>query len=147
MNSAKALRTYLGKIKNSETLVFLDEAIKCLELDLYRSAVVLTWVGAISVLYDYVYKNKLSEFNNEGRRINPKWKDIQTIDDFSRIKESDFLDMIASISILGKNVKEFLKNNCLGLRNSCGHPNSFKIGKHTVEAHIEHLILNVFSKF
>jgi hypothetical protein len=29
----------------------------------------------------------------------------------------------------------------------CGHPNSLKIGEHAVAAHVEVLILNVFSKF
>jgi hypothetical protein len=63
------------------------------------------------------------------------------------MKEHDFLDVLNAIGVLGKNVKQELQNNCLQLRNSCGHPNSFKVGEHRVAAHIETLIQNVFSKF
>ena len=65
------------------------------------------------------------------------------------MKESDFLDIIGSppLSILGQNTKEELKNNCLKLRNACGHPGSLAIGENKVAAHLEVLMLNIFSKF
>lgn len=69
------------------------------------------------------------------------------LDGLARMKEHDFLDVLHAIGVLGKNVKQELQNNCLQLRNSCGHPNNFKVGEHRVAAHIEILILNVFSKF
>lgn len=145
-NVAYTLQTYLSKIKDPDTKNFLEEAINCLKFDLYKASVVLSWVGAISLLYDFVLGNKLAEFNTEVFRRDAKWKNAKTKDDLTRIKESDFLDVLASISVLGKNVKEQLKKS-LDLRNACGHPNSLKIGKHTVEAHLETLILNVFQKF
>jgi hypothetical protein len=144
--TATTLRSHLSTIKNQETATFIEEAILCFEHRLYRSAVVLSWVGAVSLLYDYTFTNKLSEFNAEAKRRDNKWKDIKIVDDFSRMKESDFLDVLESISILGKNIKQELKNRLI-LRNSCGHPNSLKISDHTVAAHIEILIDNVFSKF
>jgi hypothetical protein len=42
-------------------------------------------------------------------------------------EETTFLQIAESISMLGKNVKQELEG-CLRLRNSCGHPNSLKIG-------------------
>jgi hypothetical protein len=60
--------------------------------------------------------------------------------------EADFLDRIAAISVIGKNVKKEL-NDCLDRRNGCGHPNSLQIGANTVAHHIEILFLNVFQKF
>jgi hypothetical protein len=45
-----------------------------------------------------------------------------------------------------KNVKEELQN-CLKLRNACGHPSSLKVGASRVAAHIEILIQNVFAQF
>ena len=62
------------------------------------------------------------------------------------MREADFLDRLVAISVLGKNVKEELKE-CLDRRNACGHPNSYKIGANTVAHHIEILLLNVFKKF
>lgn len=145
--SAATLRKELARIKNPDTQAFLDEAIKCLENDLKRAAVVLSWVGAVSVLYDHVVAHELVAFNTEASRRDSKWKTATNKDDLSRMKESDFLDILAAISVLGKNTKEHLKNTCLNLRNSSGHPNSFLFGKHTVEAHLETLILNVFRRF
>jgi hypothetical protein len=141
---AKSLRAHLIKIKNPETKSFVEESVRCLENKLFRSAVVLSWVGGMAVLYDYVINHKLSDFNAELIRRDPKIKPIKISDDFRSLKESVCLDILESISIIGGDVKKELKK-CLDLRNSCGHPNSLKIGEHRVSAHIEILILNVFS--
>lgn len=145
--TAQVLRKELAKIADPCTKAFIEEAVSCLEHDLKRAAVVFSWAGAVSLLYDHVLKNRIAEFNAEAVRRDPKWRSAKTKDDLARMKESDFLDILAAISMMGKNAKEHLKNTCLNIRNSCGHPNSFKLGKHTVEAHLEALVLNVFQRF
>ena len=125
--------------------------MKCYEAHLYRAAVVLSWVGAVRVLYDHVVAHHLPAFNAEAtKRQNPKqpWKPAKNADDLARMKENDFLEILPVISVpgVGKNVKEQLQKG-LQLRNSCGHPTSLQIGEHTVAAHLEILVLNVFSKF
>jgi uncharacterized protein YutE (UPF0331/DUF86 family) len=62
------------------------------------------------------------------------------------MRESDFLDVLDFLSIIGKNTKQQLKE-CLQLRNACAHPSTLQIGPHRVASHLEILILNVFSKF
>ncbi len=141
------LRGHLGGIQNPDTRAFVEEAISCLEANLFRSAVVMSWVGAISILYDYVISTRLSDFNTEAKSRRSDWKMAVTKDDLAMMREAEFLDILANLSIIGKNTKEHLKNNCLNLRNSCGHPSSMIIGKHTVEAHIEFLLLNIYEKF
>jgi hypothetical protein len=37
--------------------------------------------------------------------------------------------------LLGRNVKQILQNECLMLRNACGHPNSASIAENGVAAH------------
>ncbi|MCE9612599.1 MAG: hypothetical protein K8R23_20550 [Chthoniobacter sp.] len=146
-SASQNLHDELKKIAHVETRHFVEEAVGCLNAGLLRAAVVFSWVGAIAVLHTYVLHNQLVAFNVEARRRNVKWKDAKTADDFASIKESEFLDILVAISVLGKNVKEQLKNHCLGLRNSCGHPSSLKLGENTVAAHIELLVLNVFARF
>lgn len=141
------LRVLLSTIKNTDSQTFVKEAISCLEVDAYKAAVVFIWIGAISVLYDFVIANHLSDFNREANRRDAKWKPATNRDDLTRMKESDFLDILGALSILNKNVKEHLKNTNLNFRNSCGHPNSIKVGKLNVEAHIEFLAQNVFAIF
>ncbi len=140
------LRKEMAKITNADTCAFVDEAVKCYEGKLYRSAIVMSWLAAVDVLYAFVLKHHLRAFNNAAASVNNKWKPAVTADDLALMKERDFLDRLAGISMIGKNVKSALVE-CLDRRNGCGHPNSLKIGPQVVGHHIETLILNVFQPF
>ena len=122
----------------------MKEAIACFENRLYRAAVVLSWSGAVSVLQNHIVNKRLTDFNAEAQRRNRKWRDALNSDDLGLMREYEFLDVLESLSVIGKNVKFELKK-CLQLRNGCGHPNSLSIGPHQVAAHLEILLLNVFS--
>ena len=143
---ASSLRVHLASIKDSNTRAFVEEGIECFERRLYRSAIVLTWVGAAALLQDLVVRQYLTDFNAEATRRDAKWHTAKTADDLGRMKEHDFLQIIEKISIIGKNVKQELEKQ-LTLRNGCGHPNTLKISENVVAAHIEILMLNVFTKF
>jgi hypothetical protein len=138
------------KIGNSQTRAFVEEAIACFEYDLFRSAIVMSWLSAIDVLHAFVVANHLRDFNiqatkDSANKRNP-WKIATTTDDLGLMKESDFIETLYKISIIGKNVRDELQL-CLRRRNGCGHPNSLKLRGNTVAAHLEILILNVFVKF
>lgn len=140
------LRNHLENINNPDTRAFVEEAIKCHEGELHRSAIVMSWLAAVDVLHRYVAANKLKEFNAVAKAANSKWKDAVNADGLGRMGEEDFLNRCAGIGVLGKNAKEELLK-CLKLRNGCGHPNSLKVGPNTVAAHIEMLLLNAFERF
>ena len=143
---ASDLREELSNIRNIDTRSFVEEAIQCYEVALYRAAIVMSWIGAVAVLHSHVHAQHMKRFNAEAKRVNPRWRDARTTDDLSRMREADFLDRIAALSIIGQDVKRELVN-CLARRNSCGHPNSLKIQANTVAHHVEVLLLNVFEKF
>lgn len=143
---ARELRQHASVISSERVREFVEEAISCHESKLYRSAVVMSWLGAVAVLHEEVVKNHLTTFNAEASRRNSKWKPAKTSDDLGLMKETDFLDVLQAISVIGKNVKKDLAQ-CLDRRNGCGHPNSYKLAENTVAAHVETLVLNVFSKF
>lgn len=140
------LRKHASQITNNYVKQFVEEAITALELGLLRSSVVLSWVGAVSILYEEVISNHLAAFNAEAVARFPKWKNASNSDGLSKMREYDFLQILNTISVIGKNVKDELEQ-CLKLRNSCGHPNSLIIGEHKVASHVEILILNVYSKY
>lgn len=140
-----ALRALLPKLKPN-VQEFVTEAINCYELRQFRAAVVLSWVGTISLLYAHVIQHHLAEFNAEATRRDAKWRAAKNEDDLARMKEYDFLQMLEALSIIGKNVKGELEG-CLKLRNSCGHPSSLKISESRSAGHIEVLVLNVFEVF
>ena len=140
---ATDLRAELPNIKDEETRSFVEEAVKCYEAELYRSAIVMSWIGAVAVLHNHVHVGHLKAFNVEAKRVDAKWKDAKTKNDLGRMREADFLDRIAALSIIGQDVKKALKQ-CLDRRNSCGHPNSLQISANTAAHHVELLLLNVF---
>ena len=78
---ANDLRAELPSIKNDTTRAFAEEAIKCHEAELYRSAIVMSWLAAVDVLQKYVHANHLKGFNADAKRANAKWKDAKTTDD------------------------------------------------------------------
>lgn len=144
-NTSQSLRAQLGQINDPDSFAFVDEAIQCFEMNQYRAAVVLSWVGAISVLQHRIFTTRLTDFNSEALRRDHKWKLAKSADDLGRMKEHEFLNVLETLGVLCKPVKQTLQNHCLQLRNSCGHPNALKIAENSVAAHIEKLILNVFS--
>jgi hypothetical protein len=146
-HSSQSLRGHADSVADPLTKSFVMEAIECFEAHQYRAAVVFSWAGAVALLHKHVHSRKLSEFNIEVLRREPKWRTAKQQDDLGRLKEHDFLDVCDAIGVIGKNVKQILRNECLMLRNACGHPNSLSIAENSVAAHIEKLIKNVFSRF
>ncbi len=144
--TAVELRVFLPKIANADVAAFVEESISCFEAHLYRAAIVLSWVGALALLYDHVVAKELAAFNAEASKRDAKWRPAKTADDLARMNEFEFLQVAEKISVIGKSVKHELEV-ALKLRNGCGHPNSLKVGENKTAAHIETLILNVFSKF
>lgn len=140
---ATHLRAFLARVTEPNVRSFVEEAVRCHEHRLKRSAVVMAWLAAVHVLQHWVFKKHLTSFNAELKRIGGKPAQIRTMEDFDLLKESDFLDRLSSASLLGKSRKAALKR-CLDFRNNCGHPNSLKVSETAVAAHIEVLLENVF---
>lgn len=140
------LRTELGKIKNDTTRAFAEEATHAYEAGLYRSAIVMSWVTAIDVLYQTVLDQHLNTFNIEAKRVDADWKSAKDRDGLALMKEREFLIRASAIGLIGKNVKAALIE-CLDRRNGCGHPNSLKLKDRAVAHHVETLVLNVFQVF
>ena len=146
MQVATDLRAHLDKINNPNTRTFVEEAIKCHEGALYRSAIVMSWLAAIDILHRVVVASHLTAFNLSAKSVDAKWKDAVNEDGIGRMGEEKFLERCAAIGLLGKNQKDELLKG-LKLRNGCGHPNSLKVGPNAVASHIEILLLNVFETF
>ncbi|MDY6826616.1 MAG: hypothetical protein SVV67_05495 [Bacillota bacterium] len=140
------LREYINKIEHEDVRSFLEEAITAFECKLYRSSVVLSWVGALSLMQEFVIMNHIDDFNNALIVRNPSQKIIKKKEEFSKIHEYDFLQICFGASIIGKSTKQQLEQ-CLKLRNGCGHPNKLTIGENMVAAHLEFLINNIFAVF
>jgi len=142
----KDLELELENIKSEYVKAFVAECVTALEHNLLRSAIVFSWIGAISILYEYVEKSHLNDFNTAAKARFKDWKDAKNVDGLCNMKESNFLQVITDMNLIGKSTKKQLEQ-CLDKRNSCGHPSSFTIGPNIANAHVEILIKNVYEKF
>jgi hypothetical protein len=140
------LRAVSAKINDLRPRQFVDEAIRCLEAGCLRAGIVFSWVGAVAVLHEHVFRLHLASFNAEAKRRDPKSKEAKSLDDLGLLKEHDFLDILQGICVLDKNTKQQLQR-ALELRNSQGHPTSLAVGERQAAAHVELLILNAYSRF
>lgn len=145
-NAITHLRDVLGKITNEKIREFVDEAIQDIEIGSHRSAVILSWCGAIGILQEHVAKTDLAKFNAEAKKVKQNWKEATGEADIRKMMEADFLTVICNMGIVDKNVKQELEK-ALTLRNGCGHPSEVVPGASKVEAHVEDLVTYVFSKF
>jgi hypothetical protein len=140
------LDRYLLDVHDPHKASFIAEAVGCVKNKQPRAAIVLSWVGAVYLLYSHVIASRLNEFNTETRRRWPKIKDASDIDDLARMKESDFLSVIEHMKVINRaEGKELV--GCLDRRNTAGHPNSHQFEEVTVGHHIQTLITAVYLKF
>lgn len=144
---SKSLRDLSLKIKSKEQRTFLDEAIKCFEVQAYRASILMTWLLTMDVIYEYVLNKKLVEFNS-AVQVHGKYKKItfSKKDDFSEVKESDFIGILRTGKIISNDIRKILLEK-LDFRNTCAHPNSITIKETKAIAVIDDLIENVVFKF
>ena len=144
---SETLRDLLKKVNSAEQKAFLEEAIICYEVKTYRAAIVMTWLLTVDVMYEYVIKHKLGDFNNALSR-NQKFKHITITkkEDFSDLRENDFIMLLGSASIITGDQKKILEEK-LGFRNTAAHPNTIEIRESKVTGIIEDLVPNIISKF
>ncbi|MBM3568209.1 MAG: hypothetical protein FJX46_05565 [Alphaproteobacteria bacterium] len=93
----RKVEQYVTGITLKETKEFINESIECANRQLYRAAVVLSWIGAVSILHHYVLKNYLTEFNKEAIEKKLIKKPIKNQDGLTKIGENDFLQVIQAI--------------------------------------------------
>jgi hypothetical protein len=150
-----SLKAHSEKIVDPQRRAFVDEAIKCFDVEAYRAAIVFSWVGAAHIIQEHIVANHLTAFNAAGaaraakalpKSAASKFVPVKTIKDFGPIGEADMLQLCQDAGILHKAEKNILQER-LDLRNQCGHPNPLQIAEHAVASHIEILMLNVYSKY
>jgi len=134
----------LSGIRDANQKIFLEDALKCFTAKLYRPSIIMTWLVVLDVLYDHVLSFKLSEFNAELVKQNKKVI-IKSKSDFEDIKESVFIEVLRSASIITKEQKKILDEK-LTVRNSAAHPNQTSFKEPKVVSFIEELLSDIVDK-
>jgi hypothetical protein len=121
------LKTLAAKISDKDVREYIEEAIKCMEVDALRAAIVFTWTGAIRVLQERCIAQGLSEINAAIQVHDSKARQVKKLDDFAYIKDSIQLLAAEGVGLLDKGQRSTL-GEALDLRNRCGHPTKYSPG-------------------
>ncbi len=133
---------------DGDTRDFLREAIDCFEAGANRAAIIMTWVLTFDHFLNWLFANKLSEFNRAFAASNSQGrvKTIAKIEDFEDINEDRIITTCRTAGIVTGGIQKTLKEG-LDTRNTAAHPSNVKIARSKAVAVIEDLVQNVIKKF
>jgi len=142
-NDVTSLVKLTAKISDPNVADYVKESITCLSVNALRAAVVFVWAGAVKTIRDLVFACGASAVTTALVKHDPKARPVKHIDDLVYPKETTLLIVAQDLGIYDKNQRGILED-CLDLRNKCGHPGKYKIGPKKVSALIEDLVGIVF---
>lgn len=138
-NDVVALQSLVEKVGDEDTADYLREALKCLQVNALRATVVFTWSGAVKKIRDDIFACGASVADAAVKKHDPRAKNISKVDDLVIVKESILLLVAQELGIFDKNQRSILEE-CLNLRNKCGHPGKYKLGPKKVSSFLEDLV-------
>jgi len=145
---AKLLRELPAKVPGVAERAFLDAVIKCFEVGAYRAAIVMSWMLAYDHLLNWVFRNRIDDFNKQWPLTFTQGKQlvVKKREDFADAK-SEFLVLqnCRMAGIITEDVRKMLEET-LNKRNSAAHPSDIIFGQTETEGYVEHLVQNVVLK-
>ena len=102
MQTTAELLEKLPIIRDPNTHIFVEKALKCKVFEFKISAIVISWISTVAVLLYHVFVKYLRRFKAEAKRVDTKCKDVIAKDDISRMGEVDFLNQNTTLSIFAR---------------------------------------------
>lgn len=126
---------------------YLDEAIDCYENGAYRGAVLMVWAATVEHVYSTIERKqsgfKTLEKHNAARfGQSGAYKKIRKKDDLLYLSDQNFFLICEDAGVFNKNARALLTER-LTLRNRCGHPTGYVVGREEAVVFIESLLLNI----
>jgi len=138
------LRRVVDSVVDTDVRGYIEESVKCLEAGAIRACVVFLWAGAMRRIQVKMIALGASTINSAVTRHDPKARTLKTVDDFAYIKESTQLLAAQDLGLFDKNERDVL-DDCLKLRNKCGHPGKYSPGPNKVRSFIEDIVPLAFT--
>lgn len=143
----KDLEHLVFELENKNEVDYLIEGLECFRCGALRAGVIFIWSASIrNIRQKIIDKADLKKINEELSIIDNKARKIKNIDTFEYIKDETTLQLSERLGIYGKFEKNELTNTCLGLRNKCGHPSTYKPDIFKVKAFVEDILNMVYKK-
>lgn len=137
------LEVLLKKITDADVHSYVDEALKCLRVGALRATVVFLWAAAIRRVQERCIALGAGTLNPALQKHDPKARNVSKIDDFAHVKEKIVILATEDLGLFDKNQRSVLED-CLDLRNRCGHPSKYSPGSKKVGAFLEDILNLVF---
>jgi len=126
----------LGKLSLRQEELF-QEAFKCIEHGVFRSAIVLAWASFIDFLGD-----KIGEDNFNNLNVTKNWNISNTDDLREKASDSMIIECAVEIKLINKTMSKSLRG-LLAKRNECGHPSDYKPGLNDTLGYIDELLKRI----
>lgn len=99
-----------------------QDALKCVERDINRAAIVMAWAGFI----DFLQEKLASDGFVKVHSARPKWSKWKTIEELrDNVNEYQQIETARSVGLLSKTAMKAL-HGLLSKRNECAHPSDYK---------------------
>jgi len=118
---------------------YFREAVACVEGNLLRAAVVLSWAGFMHVLIEYVY----TKYKAQIRQVRPNWQ----FKDLSELKEKyveyQLLETAQKVRAISKTELKVYQGQ-LAERNRCAHPTLYKPSLNSALGYVDTMLRQTF---
>lgn len=143
-HEAGVLEDLIGRIHDNAVRSYLEEALKCLQVEALRACVVFVWSGTIRTIQERMLDRAGPKKVTEAvQHHHNKAKQIRSVDDFAYTTDRTVLLAATDLGLFDKGQKGKLID-ALGLRNDCGHPSKYRPGIKKVSAFMEDVTSMVF---
>lgn len=138
------LESLVAAVSDVDVRDYLDEALRCLQVDALRACVVFVWVAVIRTIQTSMMVKGSAAVSAAIQRHDPNARNVKSVDDFAYVKDAAVLLAATDLGVLDKNQKDVL-TEALSLRNRCGHPGKYRPGVKKVAAFVEDVASVVFA--
>lgn len=142
-SDSEKLKNVLVNVTDSDAREYVEEAVKCLDANARRAAVVFLWSGVIRTLQIELLQSGRA-LTAAIQRHDPRSKPVSSIEHFAYVRDATTLQAAEDLGRLDKGEKGVLKE-ALDLRNRCGHPTRYSPGEKRVASFIEDVVGIVFA--
>ena len=119
---------------------YFSEAITCLELELYRSGIVLSWAGHFHVFSEVCFQKHEGDI----RAVRANWRFTDVVELRELIAESQFLIVAKDVKFTTKPQLRILDGQ-LSQRNQCAHPTLYRPSMNAAIGYVDAMIRQTLS--
>lgn len=114
---------------------YFKESVTCLEQELFRAAIVMSWAGHFHVYSEVLFTNHETDIKS----LRPKWKFSDVNELKENYPEAQIIDVAKEVKFTSKAKLRILQGQ-LSTRNQCAHPTLYKPSLNSAIGYVDEMI-------